>query len=51
MHSEDTILWTMLEHSLCDKLQCFNEKFYATAIQRLMQKWKNYVNNEDFVEN
>ena len=31
-HSEDTILWTMLEHSLCDELQHRSKKFYVTGI-------------------
>jgi len=40
-----------LQHSLREELRRFNKEFYVIGIQRLTQRWKNYVDNEeDFVE-
>jgi hypothetical protein len=34
-----------------EELRRFSKEFYTTGIQRLMQRWKKYVDNEeDFVE-
>lgn len=41
IHSEDTILWTTLEHSLCDKLQCFSKSFIRLAYSILCKGGKS----------
>lgn len=39
------------DDSMREELRRFSKEFYATGTQRLMQRWKNYVDNEgDFVK-
>jgi hypothetical protein len=39
-----------LQHSVREELRRSSKEFYATGIQRLTQRCKNYVDNEDSVE-
>jgi hypothetical protein len=40
----------LLEHGVCEELRRYSKEFHATGIQRLKQRWKEFVHNEeDFV--